>query len=340
VSVGVLIVDDSPTARRSLERAIESSSGLHVAASVGSASEALRALQRVAVGVVAMDVFLGTEDGVELTAHIMETRPTPILLVTGADTRDPALTFRAMQAGALDLLPKLPDVGHRDYPHECDRLGRTLLALSRVPLVRRRSGALAPRFAARATPDVVVIGASTGGPPVLQRLLSGLRPPFPVPIAIVQHIADGFSRGLADWLTTTTGHDVKVCSSESVLTAGSVVLAPSNAHLVLSSPQRCHLVDGPPRWFHRPSIDELFDSAARTTRNRTVAVILTGMGRDGVEGLTKLSELGAHTIAQDPVTAAVQTMPASAIAAGAAEVVAVPQDLAATIESMVASGRD
>jgi two-component system chemotaxis response regulator CheB len=341
VTVGVLVVDDSRTARRALEHAVESASDfLHVSGSVATSAEALRIVKRSPPGVIAMDVFLGDEDGVELAARIMETRPTPILLVTGADARDPALSFRAMQAGALDLLPKLPAPASREYEHERQRLVRALVALSRVPLVRRRTGVPVAPPLQQPMPDVVVIGASTGGPPLLQKILAGLRPPFPVPIAITQHMATGFVDGLATWLSSTTGHRVVVCEDEQPLEPGVVVIAPADAHLMLASPHRCHVTDAAPRAFHRPSVDELFESAARTTRARTVAVLLSGMGRDGVDGLVKLAEQGAHTIVQDPATAAVPTMPQSAIATGAVRVVLGPAEIAPTIEATVAAGKD
>jgi two-component system chemotaxis response regulator CheB len=327
----VLIVDDSATAREALTRAIEGEKGFEVVGATARADEAMRLVTRRRPDVVTVDVFLGEEDGVDLAVRIMTERPTPILIVTGVNPRDPSLAFRAIRAGALDVLPKLPAPTHPDYPYERQRLLRALSALAGVPVVTRHERRPSSRQieAPCAPTRLVVIGASAGGPPVLQEILKAS--PIPVPIAVVQHIADGFVGTLADWLASATGRRVRVCDREMDLEPGVAVLAPAGAHLALTSAGTLAPMVAPPRNHQRPSIDVLFESAAQWLGPRAVGVLLSGMGRDGAAGLSRLREAGAFTIAQSPATCAVDGMPLCAIELGAACAELAPADIAASL---------
>jgi two-component system chemotaxis response regulator CheB len=333
MGIRVLIVDDSPTSQLALRRAIErDGSGLSVAGTASSGREALDLLARLEPDVIAMDVCLGDEDGVRVAAQIMRERPTPILLVTGVAAIDSALAFRAMEAGALDVLPKLPSTAAPGYAYARERLIRLLGVLANARVARSTP---ARHRASSGAIDLVVIGSSTGGPPVLEALLGALRAPFDVPIAIVQHIAEGFEHGTAAWLAKATGHHVVVCDHEVELEPGIVVLAPASAHLVVLDKHRVGRRPGPARNFQMPSVDELFESAARVFGARTAALILTGMGHDGREGLVALRKAGARTIAQDPESCVVESMPASAIAARAIELVVAPPLLPVVLEGLL-----
>lgn len=319
----MLIVDDSPTARYALRKALgEPADDLVVIAEASNAAEALAAIRAHAPDVVTMDVHLGPEDGVDLAALIMATVPTPILVVTGVDPKDPGLAFRAMQAGALEVVAKLPGTNHPDYASSRKRLVRTVRALSSVPVVTRRRAAAAAKAPAAPPPpqraEIVVIGASTGGPPALAALLSAIPRPFPIPIVIAQHVTENFGAMLANWLGGATGHRVFVCPDRHDPRPGDVILAPDHAHLVVNPQGGLSVQPGAHRNYQRPSIDMLFETAAAAYGRRVVGVLMTGMGSDGAAGLLALRVAGAYTIAQEPSTCVVDSMPSSAIALGAA----------------------
>ncbi|MCP4898219.1 MAG: response regulator, partial [bacterium] len=225
--ISILVVDDSATARAALRQVIESDPQLMVVGEAESGDEALQAIERKRPNLVTMDVFLRRENGLDITEAIMARCPTPILIVTGGNVSDPALVFRAMEVGALDVCSKLPSPRSPNYPPARDRFVRLVKTLSQVPVVHRKPRRMrttdhqihrpttpssAPRLA---NPGVLVIGASTGGPPVLGAILGQLPRPFPLPIAVAQHMAEGFVRGFADWLADETTLPV-VCVEEAV----------------------------------------------------------------------------------------------------------------------------
>ncbi len=326
MAVRVLIVDDSPTARLALARALsEDASDIVIVGEAANAKEALAAIDRLSPDLVTMDVHLGAEDGIQLAAQIMGHHPVPILIVTGVDARNPGLAFRAMQAGALDVVPKLPGPHHPAYAGERQRLRRLTRALAIVPVATRHRPPPRPMTTSPPMPhgrcEVVLIGASTGGPLALQALLASLERPFPLPIAIVQHVSEGFGEMLGTWLATTTGHRVFTAKSRHVPQPGDVILAPDNAHLVVPGRGLLAVREGPPRNFQRPCIDLLFETAAPAYGAHVTALLLTGMGRDGTAGLRALRDAGARTFAQDPSTCVVDSMPQSAISLGAATAV-------------------
>lgn len=336
----VLIVDDSATARESLTRAIAGAQGFELVGVAAQGSHALTLIERLQPDIATIDVYLGAEDGVELTGRIMERRPLPILIVTGVDPRSPSLVFRAIQAGALDVFPKLPAQTHPDHLHEQQRLLRTLSALARVPMVTRHHpvharGNVAPRLLSREKAAIVTIGASTGGPPVLAEILATLPPPFPVPIVVVQHIARGFADTFAAWLASTTGHRVRVCDGTMALEPGTVYVAPGHAHIRLASAFTLALSDAPARHFQKPSIDVLFESVAAWWGRAAVGVLLTGMGSDGAAGLGCLKAAGSFTVVQSMSTCAVDGMPASALQLDATHVELTPAEIARSLPGLV-----
>jgi two-component system, chemotaxis family, protein-glutamate methylesterase/glutaminase len=340
----VLIVDDSPTARHALTRAIEDrAAGIHVVGTAGTVKEALRLRDSLRPDIVTMDVHLGKDDGVELAARMMSARPLPIVVITAADPRDPALAFRVMDAGALEVLAKPHDAAHARYGDECRRLRQTVSALARVPVVTRRRHprrvATARQSSSQLPVDVVLIGASTGGPPVVQQVLAAMNKPLAVPVAVVQHIADGFVAGLARWLESTTGHPTLVLTGETVMRPGVVYLANTGTHLEVTRAGLLTATPGPPRNYQLPSIDVLFESAATHLGARACAVLLTGMGRDGADGLAALRQHGALTIAQEPSTCVVDSMPASAIQAGAAASILPPERIGAALDEAIEVSR-
>ena len=351
----VVVVDDSASARLALRHALELDVSIRVVADASNATRAELAIREHRPDIVTMDVHLGSEDGIECAGRIMNACPTPILIVTGLDPKDPDLVFRAMQAGALEVFPKLPGPSSPAYSEGRTRLVRTVKALARVPVVtRHRRSAPATRAAStppapgsrrstaieNGSPRLVAIGASTGGPPVLHSLLSSLPAPFPVPIAIVQHICAGFTQGLATWLSTTTGHDVRVCENCDRLEPGRVYLGADARHLRVLSDAHLGPAGGAPRHLYRPAIDELFESAAQKLGPSVVAVLLTGMGSDGADGLRALREAGALTLAQSFETCVVDSMPRHAHSAGAVAHLLHPDEIGAMLRRIATRSED
>lgn len=342
MKVRILIIDDSPTARFALRHVIESEPDLEVVAEAAGGRDAMRAIAEHNPHLVTVDVHLEREDGIELAARIMEESPRPILIVTGVAAGAPELAFRALAAGALDVQPKLPGAWSREYAGERRRLIRTIKALARVPVVsRKRRDTLAHVPTRRSRPGgglprVILLGASTGGPAAIEQILVALPPPLPCPIVIGQHISHGFSDGLASWLSATARHPTLVCRSRTLLAPGTVYLAADDRHLVFVSPTELSPSDAAPREHQRPSIDMLFESAAEYVGCAALAVLLTGMGRDGAAGLLRLRSAGSRTFVQAPETCVVDGMPRAALELDAADQVLSLAEIASEVLAILA----
>lgn len=349
--VRVVVVDDSPTARLALRMALERD-GVQVIGEASHGDQALRMVRSLKPDLVTMDVYLPSGDGIEVTRRIMTEVPTPVLMVTSLDPRDQTLVYRAMEAGALDVVGKPPPPANPGYAETCKRLCRMIRSLACVPVIRRRgiSASDSPRPAGHqssipvppAAPlmqapsevidhdasDLVLVGSSTGGPVVVRDLFMALPRPLPTPFTLVQHMMSGFIAGFADWLGAETRRRVVVVTHQIVIEPDTIYVAADEMHLEVID--TTHLIgsDAPPVGFQRPSVDVMFESAARVLGSRATGVLLTGMGRDGASGLLSLRRVGAMTIAQSPASCTVAGMPGAAIALGAAEVIAAPAEIA------------
>ncbi len=340
--IKVLIAEDSPTARALLMHLIDSSPGMRVLAAVGDGEQAVEAAGRLHPDVVLMDVHMPRLDGFEAVRRIMQSQPVPIVMVSGTLTDQVAATFCAIDAGALAFLPHPPGPGHPDHAADAAELVNTVRLMSEVRVIRRWAKADRPpvietpparkgtrRVAAEC--ELVAIGASTGGPPVLRAILSALPRNFPAPILVVQHIATGFVHGLAEWLASSCSLPIRVPAHGDRLMGGAVYLAPDGAHLGVDGSRCVMLSNAPPEHGLRPSVSFLFRSVAGVYGPRAVGVLLTGMGRDGAQELKLMRERGAVTIAQDEESSVIHGMPAEAIRLDAAHIVLSPDGIAAEL---------
>lgn len=341
--IRVLVVEDSPSARRLLVGIVNADLGLEVIAEAVNGDEAVARAAALRPDVILMDIGLPGTDGLQATRTIMSTNPTPIVLVSANFTPgDGRATFDALSAGALTVLRKPPGPGAPSYRYEAANLATTLKLMSEVKLVRRRvRGRTAPhphppaaRASSGARPEVIAIAASTGGPAALAKILQKLPAAIGVPILIVQHITTGFHAGLVGWLTGVGPLKVRIACDREALVAGQALVAPPDVHLGVTRDGRVRFSADPPIGGHRPSATYLFRSVAEVYGAAAIGLILTGMGNDGVAGLELIKAAGGVTIAQDAATSVVYGMPREAAAIGVDRVVAL-DDIAATLVTML-----
>jgi two-component system chemotaxis response regulator CheB len=334
--IRVLIADDSGVSRRVLADLVHGAEDIAVVASVADGEAAVAEAARVRPDVVLMDVLMPVMDGLSATRSLMQETPCPIILVSELVGRDADLNFRALEAGALDLMRK---PSREEVAEGVARsvLLRKIRTYSKVPVVRRHrprkqpaakpaSPAPAPAppppaasSSAGQARTLVCIGASTGGPPAIRALLEALDATVQPPILITQHMTEGFMRGMASWLDDQVRQlDVSVAVDGDRPCPGHVYLAPDNAHLELVN-GLLRLSPELPQMSHRPSVNALFASVARSRSARDcMAILLTGMGRDGADGMLALRRAGALTVAQDEASSTVYGMPQAARQLGAA----------------------
>ncbi len=346
--IRVLIVEDSPTVREFLLQLLCSDPAIEVVATAETGEEAIEAVERTRPDIITMDVHMPRMNGFDATRRIMETHPTPIVIVSdAADATDTVRDFRAIESGALAVLRKPSGLGHPDHERSTLELIRTVKMMSEVKVVRRwprsRPAGTLPAvsvptefpFQSVHTPiRMVAIGASTGGPPVLQTILAGLPRNFPVPVLIVQHIAAGFTQGLVDWLAQSSSLPVHVPAHGQAVLPGAAYVAPDGLHMAVGADGRIQLRSDEPENGLRPSVACLFRSVAKAYGRCAVGVLLTGMGKDGAAELKAMREQGAVTIAQDRDTAVVHGMPGEAIRLGAATYVLPPEEIRLVLTSL------
>ncbi len=321
--IRVVVAEDSLTVRELLIEILDSDQEITVVGQAGNGLEAVELTASLKPDLVTMDVHMPVMDGLAATKEIMVRAPTPILIVTSsARESDVSLSLNAMRAGALMVVSTPDDPRSPMFDRRRADLLAMAKAMAQVKVVRRwgplaAGNGLADRAAHAATRlRLVAIAASTGGPAALQRVLQDLPGDFPVPVLVVQHIAAGFVGGLADWLASTCGLRVKVAEPGEPLAGRTVYLAPDERHLGIRPDRRILLSDDPPIAGFRPSANFLFETSAGVVGGAMAAVILTGMGSDGVAGLRAVKSGGGRVLAQDEATSVVYGMPQAAAAAG------------------------
>jgi two-component system, chemotaxis family, protein-glutamate methylesterase/glutaminase len=320
--VRVVVVDDSPICRALLREVLEADADVEVVGEASSANEAFERVREMRPDLVTMDVRMPGASGLEAVTRLMRELPTPILIVTEIHVGvDDGIVFEATRRGALDVARK-PTLGDRAAEHA---LRARVRLLSRVQVVRhsaheerkRPVGVVDARTASRVS--VIGVAASAGGPMALAALFSSLPRGFPACFAVVQHLPHGFASTFARFLAARSEMPVVVVTGPVALARGVILLATDSAHLVAVSKERFATSDAPPRAGHRPSADVLFESLAAHHGGSACGVVLSGIGRDGADGLLRMRARGARTIAEDESTAAVYGMPRAAKENGAAE---------------------
>jgi len=340
--VRVLIADDSLVAREMLATILSSDPEIEVVGQAVDGEEAVAMTARLRPDLITMDIHMPKLDGLRATEKIMAFTPTPILVVSSSVRGDGAgSAFDALALGALEVIKK-PEP--RDWA-DLERIGRDVIrkvkVLANVRVITHIRGRREHREAHDARiggvvggRSIVAVGSSTGGPTALLAVLGRLPKDLKVPVLVAQHIADGFVPGLVGWLNAGCAIDIAIGEDGVHPEAGVAYFAPTGANMVIESgvirfrePTKGQL--------YIPSADTLFESVARCYGKRSVAVLLTGMGADGAEGMKHLHDLGAATIAQDEETCTVFGMPKAAIDLGAVERVLPVNDIALAVTEAI-----
>jgi two-component system chemotaxis response regulator CheB len=344
--IKVLIVEDSRVAQEFLAHILSFDPDMEVVGIAGDGADALAMVLEKHPDVITMDIHMPKMNGFEATRKIMENAPTPIVIVsasTGSSEVDS--NFRALEAGALAMVLRPPGMGHPDHAAAVRDLIRTVKLMSEIKVVRRHSrakqtGALPPLPVMREPATardirLLAIGASTGGPPVLHKILSLLPHNLGVPVLIVQHIAAGFVEGFAHWLTNASGFPVLVAAHNENPLAGHAYVAPDGFHIGISKSLRISLSNHAAENGLRPSVAYLFRTTALALGPRALGVLLTGMGRDGSDELKLMRDAGAITIAQDQASSIVHGMPGEAIKLDGATYILPPEGIAKTVIELI-----
>lgn len=326
--IRVAVVDDSSFVRRAIRRLLQDEPRIRVVGTAATGEELLAHLATWRPDVITLDLAMPGMGGLATLDRVMAVRPTPVIILSTHSGRGAPQTIEALHRGAVDFIDKqsysLMDfhalrqvlVVKITEVHDAATGQRSSQEVGQGRPARRAQGVHRRRY------RLVVLGASTGGPPAVQRILEALVRPPPVPVVIAQHMPRGFTRAFADRLNAHLAFPVREAADDECLVAGTAYVAPAGNDLLIRAGQRDRLgvavAAGEGGGLYSPSVDRLFQSACRAVGENAIAVLLSGMGRDGARGMQSLRQAGACTVAQDEASCVVYGMPAAAIALRAA----------------------
>jgi len=324
-----MVVDDSNLARLVMTLILGRDQSIEVCAAVSDGEAALSLIPKCKPDVITMDLNMPGLSGIEVTRRIMATNPVPIVIVT-TDKTSTANPFQFLEAGAIAVLCSPAPPGHPEHDQTSEQLIRTVKALSSVKMFPRRDRGRSPALSTACTigsstlssVECIAIGASTGGPQIIKKIIESLPADYPIPILVTQHIAQGFTASFVKWLNASGKITAVLASDGLKMEPGHVYVAPDDKHLGVTSLSTIALSDHG-RYRMRPSISHMFHSLASVYGKRCAAILLTGMGKDGAAEMADLKKRGAFTIAQDKDSSLIHSMPGEAIACdGASEILA------------------
>jgi two-component system chemotaxis response regulator CheB len=345
----VLVVEDSLVAQKLLRRMIMNDTRFELIGVVDDGKQACEFVSRFSPDVISMDLLMPVMDGVEATREIMRENPVPVVIVSSFyQTSEIDMAIRVMEAGAVSILPRPFGPGHPKYEQSSKQYLNTLKSMSEIKVVKRKreepkkskpytsitKSVSSEEFSNRNF-KVLAIGASAGGPEGLSTILSSLPIDFPVPVFVVQHIDGHFADSFATWLNNLSQMPVSIAVNGEKALAGHVYLPPGNHQMIVNKNGTISTQKEDMTKHLCPSVDVLFKSIAQVYGNNSMAVLLSGMGKDGVAELKNLYDLGAYTMVQDENTSMVYGMPGEAVKIGATCKVLPPASIVLEINQLI-----
>ncbi len=329
--IRILVVDDSAFMRKALSMMLSEDPEIQIIDTARDGVEAIDKVRKLAPDLVTLDIEMPRMDGLTALRHIMKEHPCPVLMVSSLTREGAQATLDALEAGAVDFIPKQLSF----VSLEITKIKAELIAKVKA-IVRTRRGSLGgaatvPPSRPERIPSslhfrrarLVAVGISTGGPAALQKVIPFLPADFPLPVAVVQHMPPHFTRSLAKRLNGLSPLEVVEAEKGMKVVPGKVYIAAGGKHLILRAAGPDVIVATPeePATLHRPSVDVMFESACRAYGGRVLAAVMTGMGHDGRDGAASIRKRGGKVIAQDEASCVVYGMPKAVVDAGLADAV-------------------
>lgn len=338
--IKVLLVEDSPTMLMLLETLLKAEKDIEIVESVTDGRKVIPAVKNKKPDVLLMDCYLPGMNGIQITEKLMKENPLPIIIVSSFITdEEKSLVYKALEAGAIAALPKPGSVFQKDFQKLASDILRHVRVARDVRVVTRRprntksweKTATSPVVESETEQrlkkiKIIGIGASTGGPPVLSSIFKNLPKDFPVPIVVVQHIHENFADFMIQQFNRECKNVVKAGEEGEELRPGTIYFSPGRIHITVNRRMKIHLDDSPEVHSVKPAVDKLFHSMAPLGEN-VMGVLLTGMGKDGAEGLLEIKNQGGLTIAQSKESCAIFGMPGEAIKINAVDKVMDPEEI-------------
>ncbi|WP_373838311.1 chemotaxis protein CheB [Methanospirillum sp.] len=347
--IRVLLVDDSEVSLMILQNIFEKETDILVIGRARDGKEAINLAARFVPDIITMDINMPDIDGFATTRKIMESTPVPIIIVSGIDNlNEIRASFRAVEAGALAVFRKPPAFDDPEYDLAVSELVNAIRTFSEVKVIKRRKNNLIiqkPDTSDISVPiqvskqiRVVVIGASTGGPQVIQEILNNIPRKLSMPLVLVQHMSPGFIEGMALWLSESTGFPVQVAKEGEVAKPGVLYLAQDGKHTGIMPDLHFFSSMSRPEHNLRPSISYLFRTAVKNLAPHILGILLSGMGKDGAEELLHIRQNGGYTIIQDRESSIVYGMPGAAEMLNAGQFSLPPSGIAAFLNQFSNGG--
>lgn len=314
MQIKVLVVDDSSLVRKIVTDILAQDPEIRVVGAANNGKMAIQMSQELDPDVITMDIEMPVLDGLAALGHIMSTRPKPVVMLSVLTQHGAEATFKALELGAVDFIPKPSSLLSASVDEIGDQLIKKVKAAASTKNLKKTAepAARINKLESRAVSDkIVVIGTSTGGPSALINIFRSIPDNFPSPVLVVQHMPEGFTTAFSRRLDESSSLKVKEAEDGDDVLPGHGYIAPGHSHMAVEkkgSGYRIKIFQGDKVSGHMPSIDVLFNSIAENAGSNAVGIIMTGMGRDGAEGLKRIRQAGGYTMAQDEETSVVYGM--------------------------------
>jgi len=323
--IKVLVVEDSKVIQELIKNILSSDKSIELVGVVNNGKDAVDFVKRIIPDVITMDVQMPIMDGLEATKQIMANTPVPIIIVSSLFHPNDVLdTFKALKSGAVSVVEKPHSYGTKEFEENAREFLHKIKLMAEIKVIKRTWSLMDSHPATLGEQQniithipknvrVIALGASTGGPVVIEKILSGLPKTFNIPILLVQHITAGFTEGFIDWLNTTSSIPVVLAKESEKILGGRCYVAPDNKHLLVDKNENVIISGNPPENNLRPAVSVLFRSVEEVYGFKALGILLTGMGRDGAAELKVMKDSGSITITQSAESCVVYGMPGEAV---------------------------